>query len=85
MKRLPQFWFQNNKRLSCLKRAYLKTEKDTPLTLEDYKFTTECLAGVTVVTVGEVNDSVVENFEKYDLCFYWFQILNGGYLIGRGK
>ena len=84
MKHLPQFWFQNNKRLSCLKRACLKTEKDTPRTLEDYKFTTECLAGV-MIPVGEVNDSVVENFEKYDLRFYWFQIFNSCYLIGRGK
>ena len=37
-----------------MKRAYLKTEKGTPLTLEGYKFTTECLAGV-MVPVGEVN------------------------------
>ena len=35
--------------------------------------------------VGEVSDSVVENFEKNDPRFYWFQIFNGGYLIGRGK
>ena len=28
--------------------------------------------------------SVVGNFEKYDLRFYWYQVFNGGYLIGRG-
>ena len=35
--------------------------------------------------VGEVSDSVVENFEKNDPRFYWFQIFNAGYLIGRGN
>ena len=37
-----------------LKSAYLKIEEDKPLTLEGYKLTTECLAGVVVsVNRGE--------------------------------
>ena len=55
LKHLPQFWpFHNNKRLSCLKSAYLKIEKDTPLAIEGYKFTNEWSAGVMVsVSRGE--------------------------------
>ena len=46
--RLEYLSFKNNKRLSCLKIAYLKIEKDTPLILKGCKFTIVCLAGVMV-------------------------------------
>ena len=62
LQHLPQFLFHNNKRLSCLKSAYLlvKIEEDSPLTLEGYKFITGCLAGVVVPSTEVNNVSVVE-------------------------